>query len=449
MGQVFRGFSSSGDTVAVKKVPVTGGAVGRPRGVNREIAIGNLINKIDSEYVVKTLDWAEGENEILIVMPMADRSLAQAIASNELEEVSKIEIVRHVSLGLVGLAEASVIYRDLKPANILDFGGVWKLADFGIARDLNEVTGTLTYKRYGTPAYMAPELWNGGLHSVKSDLYALGILAWEMFMGVLPHLGPKDEDYARQHQSDDPTDIASSSAGLKILIRRLLAKEPHSRPQDARTVVDELESLDRPLPPELERLRNAVADHQERRNLAETSVALATAKEAARLEVLSQGRTDLLHILERARDGIRLVIPDVSLAPIQDGLRLSGDSGLLQISYWHFQPVPPLEENDPLLMAAAVYKNLSDPFPIADLVYELIQDRYVWSVLRFTSSGMVGNNYSLGPIGLRHGLNYSDFWRERCFMVHRATHIWTMEKNKLDAGGVQLLFEEAVRNSIT
>ena len=104
-------------------------------------------------------------------------------------------MLRQVSLGLKELHSVGVIHRDLSSANILRLEGRWKLSDFGISRDSDIGTRQVTFKArsdIGNPYYKAPELWEGGSPDVRSDLYALGCVAFEVLKGRPPFEGTWD-----------------------------------------------------------------------------------------------------------------------------------------------------------------------------------------------------------------------------------------------------------------
>jgi serine/threonine protein kinase len=124
----------------------------------------------------------------------------------------------------------------------LRLAGRWRIADFGIARDLAEETATYTFAGAGTMPYMAPELWENRPATVKTDLYALGVLAYEVLAGVRPFPGPDEPRFRDQHLYAVPADLTGVAPGVRRLVLRMLAKNPASRPQDARAVLEELNS---------------------------------------------------------------------------------------------------------------------------------------------------------------------------------------------------------------
>src|SRR5262249_27453386 len=163
------------------------------------------------------------------VMPRADGALDGK--SGPLGEPEVVSVMADVAAGLQQLHEIGVIHRDLKPENVLRHQGHWKLADFGIARDGEIGTQDPTFIGIGSYPYMAPEIWELKSPTVKTDLYALGCLAYELLTGRPPYLGNREEVRAG-HLMRPPPEVPASNIVLKSLIASLIAKSPGRRPQD-------------------------------------------------------------------------------------------------------------------------------------------------------------------------------------------------------------------------
>jgi serine/threonine protein kinase len=154
----------------VKRVPLRWGDDGERRRREREVDIARVLAARPAAHLMVTTDVGRVDDDLLLVMPLAEISLSSALKAGELNEAACILALHHIMQGLIELAEISVVHRDLKPANVLLVGDRWQLADFGIARNLIESTDTYTFLGAGTLPYMAPELWSGHPATVKSDL---------------------------------------------------------------------------------------------------------------------------------------------------------------------------------------------------------------------------------------------------------------------------------------
>jgi ankyrin repeat protein/serine/threonine protein kinase len=155
-------------------------------------------------------------------------------------------VVRIVSQVCDALAEAHglpepIVHRDIKPANIFleEHQGEdrVKVGDFGIAKVLGEETSNLSHTGVspGTPRYMAPEQWRGEVIDARSDLYALGVMTYEMFTGGAPFVatdGPMALMY--QHLEGAPRPLPDAiPVGIRLQVEKMLAKAPQQRPANA------------------------------------------------------------------------------------------------------------------------------------------------------------------------------------------------------------------------
>jgi serine/threonine protein kinase len=235
MGEVFRGRAATGgDPVAIKRVRLHNPTEGAERRRAREVEIADRLtlaarSGAETGHLVLPVTYQVVDDDLLIVMPLADGSLQYALDTTTFDPATGLEVVKQVAQGLVELAAISIVHRDLKPANVLRYGATWRITDFGLARILSESTGTYTLAGWGTDPYIAPELWLNQPASVKSDLYALGVLAFEVFAGARPFPGPGENDFRRQHLSETPPELPTVPPRIARLILRMLSKVPRAQ----------------------------------------------------------------------------------------------------------------------------------------------------------------------------------------------------------------------------
>jgi serine/threonine-protein kinase len=129
--------------------------------------------------------------------------------------------------------DGRVVHRDLKPENVLLLDGQWCLADFGISRYAEATTAPDTRKHAMTPPYAAPERWRAERATGATDVYSLGVMAFEMLTGARPFLGPNFEDYREQHLHSDVPTMKNGSSGLRALVGEMLFKAAGARPSAA------------------------------------------------------------------------------------------------------------------------------------------------------------------------------------------------------------------------
>ena len=202
------------------------------------------IAKLNHPNIVSVYDAGETDGSPYIVM-----ELVQGLTLRQLPPVSLdgvIATARHVCAALAHAHSKGIIHRDLKPANVLlDADGVAKLVDFGIARSMaSRVTpgGTIL----GTVLYMAPELALGQDYDGRADLYALGVMLYELTTGRVPFIAEDPLAVISQHLHAPVTPPRAKNdqipPALDALIVSLMAKDPADRPASADKVLRTLES---------------------------------------------------------------------------------------------------------------------------------------------------------------------------------------------------------------
>jgi serine/threonine-protein kinase len=220
-GEVFAATSASCTRAVAKFVP-------KAPGAEREMLFADLR---DARNVVPIIDSGETEDCWVLIMPRADRSLRDLLidTTGALRVEACIAILVDIAAALSDL-EGRVVHRDLKPENILLLDDHWCLADFGISRYADATTAPDTKKHAMSPAYASPERWRVERATSSSDVYALGVMAYEMLAGGLPFPGPKLEDYREQHLYADPPELEQVPDLLAGLVEECLYKASEARP---------------------------------------------------------------------------------------------------------------------------------------------------------------------------------------------------------------------------
>ncbi|WP_405863431.1 protein kinase domain-containing protein [Streptomyces sp. NBC_00005] len=220
-GAVFEAEDTAGEKAAVKLVP-------KAPGTEREM----LFTDLDGvRNVVPVIDSGEHEDQWVLVMPRAEKSLRDHLEEHgRLPLDEAVAVLIDVAETLADLKDREIVHRDLKPENILLLGGRWCLADFGIARYAEATTANHTFKFTGTFAYMAPERWNNQRATSASDIYALGVLAYELLEGAPPFTGPYEHDYQDQHLHGTVPPLTTAPPLLAALITECLFRAPQGRP---------------------------------------------------------------------------------------------------------------------------------------------------------------------------------------------------------------------------
>ncbi|AKV55332.1 Serine/threonine protein kinase [Bifidobacterium actinocoloniiforme DSM 22766] len=197
-----------------------------------------------------------------------------------------IRIVSEVLDGLASAHEAGVVHRDIKPENILinDRGHV-EITDFGLARAASQATLSSTGMLLGTAAYLPPETIEQNLATPQGDLYAVGIVAWEMLTGSVPFVSDNPVTVVFKHVHEDVPPLSQVCPGIdpaaSAFVSRLLARKQEDRPAEASAALAELKQDMAGLDLEAWRYRLMPADPTESADkpaLAGTSVRAAAAE---------------------------------------------------------------------------------------------------------------------------------------------------------------------------
>lgn len=244
MGEVYRADDLElGQSVALKflssKLSADAVALDRFR---REV---RTAREITHANVCRIHDVGEADGRIYISMEYVDgEDLSLALKRMGRASPEKaVELARQLTLGLAAAHENGVIHGDLKPANVMvDGRGRIRIMDFGLARfgAETEDDGEIV----GTPAYMAPEQFTGSAASVRTDLYALGLVLYEVFTGRRAVEGKSVAEFAERHAADTPTSptsiIADMDPAVERVILRCLDKDPNERPSSAYAILKAL-----------------------------------------------------------------------------------------------------------------------------------------------------------------------------------------------------------------
>lgn len=249
MGTVYRAHDTLLDRpVAVKVVSAAGlGSEGHSRLLQEAQAAARLNHpNIVAVYDVGAAPAAgDDESASFIVMELIE---GQALAVREMRDAGEVvDITINICRALEAAHEQGIIHRDLKPENVaLTTTGAVKLMDFGLARITGKTRLTQQGTFMGTVAYLAPEIILGQEASPQSDLYALGVMLYEMSAGRSPFEGDFTAVLSQHlHAPVAPPSNYNPSLPpeLDSLIVRLLAKRPEDRPGSARDVRLTLERI--------------------------------------------------------------------------------------------------------------------------------------------------------------------------------------------------------------
>jgi serine/threonine-protein kinase len=246
-----------GRMVVVKVLPYELAATVSVDRFKREIMLSAALQH---PHIVPVLSAGEADGLPFFIMPFVDgESVRARLARGPLSVREAVSILKDVARALQYAHGRGIIHRDIKPDNILLTSGTATVTDFGVAKAISASresakpapgtrTGTITLvgTSIGTPAYMAPEQAAGDPSTDhRADLYALGIVGYEMLVGAPPFHGRAPQQLLAAQLTEPPQPIGQRRydvpEALAQLIMRLLEKEPSKRPKTANEVVRSLE----------------------------------------------------------------------------------------------------------------------------------------------------------------------------------------------------------------
>jgi serine/threonine protein kinase/tetratricopeptide (TPR) repeat protein len=266
-GVVFRATDRlTGKSVAIKRVRLEGdinptARSAYPSDADRKILIANEFQTLASlrhPNIISVLNYGfnveRGESVPYFTMEYLPgaQTILEACVGQPLEK--KVDLLNQMLQALQYLHQRGILHRDLKPANALIVNGQLKLLDFGLSAYLGKARGTS-----GTLPYMPPEYMHDDPLSPASDLYSVGIVAYELFAGRHPFAVDDPSRLLFDILFHEPNfENFPAPSGVTQILEKLLAKPPDQRFQKAQDVIYALSAaLNQPLPPETEAIRES------------------------------------------------------------------------------------------------------------------------------------------------------------------------------------------------
>ncbi|MCA9554844.1 MAG: serine/threonine protein kinase [Myxococcales bacterium] len=253
MGSVYRAVQLAvGREVAVKVVNVL--ALQDPATLRRFQTEARIISQLRHPNTLTLIDFGNmpDERPYLVTEFLRGESLSQALARGPMSPRRTLEILYEICDALTEAHAQGIIHRDLKPENIFleaaEGRTVVRVLDFGIAK-LGQTNNTATGTVCGTPAYMSPEQAQGGVAEPRSDVYALGILAYRCMVGRAPFEGEQPLAVLLKQIQEQPLPLRQAMmrpdlpTEVEWLVMAMLEKEPERRPGSAADVRAHIEHI--------------------------------------------------------------------------------------------------------------------------------------------------------------------------------------------------------------
>jgi eukaryotic-like serine/threonine-protein kinase len=352
-GTVYLGQSTEGTSVAVKRLNLNAKQL-----AHRELKICEELASLVLSNVMPVLDSGQDaeSDDYFVIMPVAEKTLRAEIERRRTFDLpTAIAVLQQLINGLLEVPD--IVHRDLKPENILWHEDRWKIADFGIARFVEDPTTARTLGGYFSPNYAAPEQWSGSAIDHPADIYALGCIAFELLAGHAPFSSPSKEELGRQHQFEPPSIPEAWAASTRVLLTQLLRKNPGSRPsaERVRVLLGELSQTqpDRGPGEGIAKLAAIGSAHAQQHEENEARLIAQKAREAQRSGIAALGCTEFGKIGTSLLDALKSAAPTAYFkgGPFMTGsaqavttytMRFELGSGILELflSTHPDQPVP-------------------------------------------------------------------------------------------------------------
>lgn len=196
------------------------------------------------ENIVRVYDYGDVAHPYLVMELIDGPSLAQVLDGGPLDPARAMDVIAQAAAGLQAAHDAGLVHRDIKPGNLLLApDGAVKITDFGISYAVGSAGVTSTGLIVGTPGYLAPERATGASANALTDLYSLGVVAYECLTGVPPFDGTALEVALAHVSRPFPALPAFVPGDAAALVARLTAKDPPDRPGSAAEVARQASRL--------------------------------------------------------------------------------------------------------------------------------------------------------------------------------------------------------------
>ena len=246
MANVYLGYDTILDRNVAIKI-LRGDLSGDEKFVRRFQREALSASSLAHPNIVEMYDVGEDDGLYYIVMEYVDgKTLKQLLKKRGNLTLSEaIDIMLQLTDGMAHAHDSYIVHRDLKPQNVMikDDGQI-KITDFGIAMALNSTQLTQTNSVMGSVHYLPPEQASGKGSTIKSDIYSIGIIFYELLSGSLPFRGDNAVEIALKHMRDPLPSLRDENPAIpqsiENIIMRATAKNPKNRYEDTRTMHDDL-----------------------------------------------------------------------------------------------------------------------------------------------------------------------------------------------------------------
>ena len=240
MGEIYKGYEEiNNNEVVIKLIAIFDSAeeelLSRELDACRHFSHKNLVETYITGKII-----IDAGNYLFIIQKFYPNGNLRSIIKENIPFDKCFTLMLDILLGMQEMHK-NIVHRDMKPENILiDSDEHLVITDFGLAKYINDKTRTNSFKGSGTIPYMAPECWMGDTNTVAMDIYAAGIIFFEILTGKHPYNAKTETEWREQHIYEPLPDITAYRNGINTKIKQIIQKMVEKRVSDRYKNVDEI-----------------------------------------------------------------------------------------------------------------------------------------------------------------------------------------------------------------
>ena len=224
MGEIYKGYEESTNQEVVIKLIVVSDSTEEELLLRELEACKHFVHKnlVETYFTGKIV--IDGGNYLYIIQKFYPNGNLREIIKENIPVDKCFAMISDILSGMQEMHKA-IVHRDMKPENILiDSDGHLVITDFGLAKYVDDKTRTKSFKGSGTIPYMAPECWMGDTNTISMDIYAVGIIFFEIFTGKHPYKARNESEWRERHIYEALPDISAYRDGLNTKIKQIIQK---------------------------------------------------------------------------------------------------------------------------------------------------------------------------------------------------------------------------------
>lgn len=245
MGEVYEATSGENSCIALKLVDTEN--LSDFRLLDRFLKEYEILSSVNHPNIIQVYDQGFTDSHLYIAMKKLSSHTLKSKIKHGLKTEQALDIAMNICHALATIHELGILHRDIKPNNILFDNDLPVITDFGISKMLNaraDMELTMQGEAVGTPAYMSPEQALSNKVTTQSDLYAFGVLLYQMFSGgKLPFPSRSPLKVMQDHVSTLPPHLPAELQSIDHIVQQLLSKQPEERQATAWVLHEQLKKL--------------------------------------------------------------------------------------------------------------------------------------------------------------------------------------------------------------